>query len=294
VAVGFLRKWFGTGRPASKEVEEAQAELERLAKERPTLQGPARVLRDLLPLCLPDQNLTHSLTLDRDSTQAKLVEGVPLLRNESLVIDARVFKDCWLEICKIVGHHQEGQEARDLGHAQRQDRLDPQELVNAVLTGQPETLLHFWESNNVDPSLAAMVLRMTLFPLFTSISQAMLPLREGVAWQRGYCPTCGSWPLLGEYRGLDQTRFLRCGLCAASWEAARLYCPFCGTRDHEQLGYLQVEGEETSYKAATCSQCQGYVKMLSTLTALPPLALLVADVATMHLDLIAAERGFCV
>jgi FdhE protein len=290
VAVGFLRKWFGTGRPASKEVEEAQAELARLAKERPTLQGPSLLLRDLLPLCSPGQN--NAFSLDSDRAHSKLAEGVPILRDEALVVDAKTFKDHWLEICKIVALHQEGKEARDLAEAMRSGRLNPQELTDAVSSGKPETLLHIWGSNNLDASLAATVLRMTSFALFTSLNEALLPLREGFAWQRGYCPTCGSWPLLGEYRGLDQTRFLRCGLCAASWEAARLYCPFCSTRDHEHLSYLQVEGEETSYKAATCYQCQGYVKMLSTLTALPPLALLVADVATLHLDLIAAERGF--
>jgi formate dehydrogenase maturation protein FdhE len=67
---------------------------------------------------------------------------------------------------------------------------------------------------------------------------------------------------------------------------------FCGNRDHHTLGYLHVEGEETSYRAATCEVCHGYVKMLATLSALPPLQLLVADVATLHLDLAAAERGY--
>jgi FdhE protein len=290
VAVGFLRKWFSADRRASKEVEEAQAELERLAKERTTLQGPALVLRDLLPLCSPDQDIAFSL--DSEGARAKLAEGVPLLRDENLTVDVKEFRNRWSEICKIIAQHRDGREARDLAEAMRRDRVDPQELTRAILSGRPESLLHTWEANELDPSLAPTVLRLALFPWFTALDQAALTMRESVVWQRGYCPTCGSWPLLGEYRGLDQMRFLRCGLCAASWEAARLYCPFCGTRDHEHLGYLQVEGEETSYKAATCSQCQGYVKMLSTLTALPPLALLVADVATMHLDLIAAERGF--
>src|SRR5262249_45021716 len=118
------------------------------------------------------------------------------------------------------------------------------------------------------------------------------PLRAGRAWEPGYCPTCGSWPLLGEFRGLEQTRWLRCGLCASEWEFARLQCPFCGTRDHRALGYLHVEGEETKCRAATCEECRGYVKMQATLFALSAPQLLVADVATLHLDLAAAERGY--
>jgi formate dehydrogenase maturation protein FdhE len=55
---------------------------------------------------------------------------------------------------------------------------------------------------------------------------------------------------------------------------------------------LHAEGQETRYRAATCEECGGYVKMLTTLSALPPLHLLVADAATLHLDLAAAQRGY--
>ena len=111
-------------------------------------------------------------------------------------------------------------------------------------------------------------------------------------WDHGYCHVCGSVPLLGELRGLDQSRFLRCGLCAAGWEVPRLWCPFCHNRDHERLSFLHGEGEEAKYRVSLCDGCRGYVKMVSTLSALPPLHLLVADVATLHLDLAAAERGY--
>jgi FdhE protein len=63
-------------------------------------------------------------------------------------------------------------------------------------------------------------------------------------------------------------------------------------REHEMLGYLHVDGEEAKYRAATCDACRGYVKTVSTLTELQPLQLLLADLATLHLDLIAAERGY--
>jgi FdhE protein len=99
---------------------------------------------------------------------------------------------------------------------------------------------------------------------------------------------------LGEYRGLEQTCFLRCGLCAAEWEFPRLCCPFCGNRDYRQLGYLHVEGQEGKERAATCEACSGYVKMLATITALNEPQLLVAEVATLPLDLAATERGFFV
>jgi FdhE protein len=91
---------------------------------------------------------------------------------------------------------------------------------------------------------------------------------------------------------LEQTRFLRCALCAAEWEFPRLLCVFCAERDHRQLGYFSVEGEESRYRATTCETCRGYVKMTATLGPLSPPAMLVADVATVHLDFAAADRGY--
>ena len=75
----------------------------------------------------------------------------------------------------------------------------------------------------------------------------LAPLREGIVWESGHCPTCGSWPLLGEFRGLDQSRFLRCGLCADSWEVPRLWCPFCDTRDHDLLSLMNDAAFRTTY-----------------------------------------------
>jgi hypothetical protein len=43
---------------------------------------------------------------------------------------------------------------------------------------------------------------------------------------------------------------------------------------------------------ATCDACRTGIKTLSTLSMLPPLMLLIADAATLHLDLAATERGY--
>jgi formate dehydrogenase maturation protein FdhE len=72
----------------------------------------------------------------------------------------------------------------------------------------------------------------------------------------------------------------------------RLRCPYCDNTDHRTLGYFHVDGEEGRYRAATCDACRGYVKMVSTLQALSAPQLLVVDLATLHLDLAAADRGF--
>jgi hypothetical protein len=55
---------------------------------------------------------------------------------------------------------------------------------------------------------------------------------------------------------------------------------------------VHEEGREEKERAAVCDRCRGYVKTVFTLSALTPMELLVADVITLPLDLIAGERGY--
>jgi FdhE protein len=295
VADSFLRKWFGGARAGPPALEEARAELDRVALERPALQPVLRWLRDLLPDLLPAPSHLVTLSpglLTTEEARAKLTGGIPLLRGERLPVDPKAFRPRWQRACAALEAQQPDGAAAALAEAVRRGRLDPGEMAGAVVAGRPEAVRERAGALGLDPGLASTLLRFALFPLFTALEASLVPLRAGAAWDRGYCPTCGSWPLLGEFRGLDQSRFLRCGLCASGWEVPRLWCPYCGSRDHEQLGFLHGEGEEAKYRAALCDDCRGYVKMVSTLSALPPLPLLVADAVTLHLDLAAAERGY--
>ncbi len=45
-------------------------------------------------------------------------------------------------------------------------------------------------------------------------------------------------------------------------------------------------------RAEVCNKCQGYLKVIAAFTPTPPGMLLVEDLATLHLDYIAQERGY--
>jgi FdhE protein len=291
VALSFLGKWFGGKRPDAAALEEVRAELDRLLVERPAFAEPLRWLRAVLPTLAPADDLPP-FNISPADAHAKLAAGVPLLRGEPLTLDAKDFRRRWDEACAALESVRPDGAGAALSEALRAKQLDAAALLDAVLAGRSADVYRRAEELGLDPALTATLLRFTLFPLFTALAAGLAPLREGAVWERGYCPTCGGWPLLGEYRGLDQSRFLRCGLCADGWEVPRLWCPFCGNRDHHQLSFFHAEGEEARYRAALCTACGRYVKMISTLSALPPLPLLVADATTLHLDLAASERGF--
>jgi len=287
VAADFLRRLTGRGPRLPAEISGALEELQRLAKERPALADAANILGSVIPRLYVEPIEAEPPDITSERAAAKLAGGVPLLRGETLPVDVAAFKRRWRDVCTVVERARKG----PLAEALRRGALDARQLTADVIAGRPGAVHGRADELGLDASQAATVLRLTLFPVLTQVNEALAPLRS-VRWDHGFCPTCGSWPLVGEFRGLDQTRFLRCGLCAAEWEFPRLRCPYCNTADHNQLGYFFVEAEDGKFRATTCAVCRSYVKMISTLAALSPPNLLVADLQTMHLDLAAADRGY--
>ena len=111
-------------------------------------------------------------------------------------------------------------------------------------------------------------------------------------WPDGYCPVCAAWPVLAERRGIDRSRQLRCGRCAVEWEAQWLCCVYCGERDHQRLGSLVPEGGGEVLKVEICHSCGGYLKSVATLQRIPAIELLLRDLDTVELDLVAVDRGY--
>jgi FdhE protein len=112
------------------------------------------------------------------------------------------------------------------------------------------------------------------------------------SWLEGYCPVCGAWPAFAEVRGIERSRYLRCGRCAGEWQARALICPYCGMTDHNQLVSLIPEKAGASRAIEACKRCLGYVKTFTTLQASPAAKIILDDLASVDLDLAAIERGY--
>lgn len=276
----------------SNDLKEALLQLSRLKKERPALAKPADFFADVLRGLLAEESRDPLPSITSENARAKLTEAIPLLRKEKVQVDEAQFERRWLLITAAVARHQDQESGQKLADVFRNHQWSAEEILATVLSDSPHDLHSRAESLSLPPDSAATVVRLTLFPVLAQWNDGLAPLRAGVVWDRGYCPTCGSWPFLGEFRGLEQIRWLRCGFCAAEWKVPRLFCPCCENRDHRSLGYLSVEGDGSKYRIDTCDSCRSYVKMLTTLMPLGPFQLLAADVATIHLDLAAAEKSY--
>jgi FdhE protein len=286
-------KLFRRGEPIRPDLAAALDRLDRLAERNPALSDAVAIQGAILRAVYRKPLQAIAVDLAPERARDKLHSGVPLLRGEQVPIDMTILRSLLLDLCRqVIGQPGgPGAAAAEMAAAIEQDVLDVAQLVRAVLEGQADAIRARAAALGLDGQLLCTLLRFSLFPALAQIAAQLALLRTLATWQHGYCPTCGSWPLLGEYRGLEQTRFLRCGLCATEWPLDRLLCPFCGCRDHQQLGYLHVEDDQQQ-RAATCGQCRCYNKTIATLGPIAPIELAVYDLATIHLDLVAINRGY--
>ncbi|MGH7546811.1 MAG: formate dehydrogenase accessory protein FdhE [Gemmatimonadales bacterium] len=209
--------------------------------------------------------------------------ATPLLDGRQLGVDAGRVRDAVTRLAAASGHPSLA------GYRSSPD--DAVALVEATVRQDEVRSGALATAAGTEAGILATVGRLVAFPILVACGRQLagsLP----ADWPHGYCPICGAWPVLAELIGIDRARRLRCGRCACDWQVNWLHCPYCGENDHRQLGALVPEGGPETRKIETCDSCLGYVKSVATLQPAPPIELLLCDLETVELDLVAADRGF--
>ena len=204
--------------------------------------------------------------------------GAPMLHDATARVDGRQARALVRRLANVVG-------------LLATDELNPTELIRAAIVREELVIARMAECAGVPADTLAVLAQMAAIPVLHAGAR-MLGSGAARVWQRGYCPVCGSWPSLVEMRGIERERRLRCGCCGADWPLPILRCAFCGETDHHQLGSLLPEGEEQTRRIEVCEQCHGYLKVVTTLGALPLRVLARQDLTTVPLDLVAQDRGY--
>jgi hypothetical protein len=224
-------------------------------------------LRVALPAGVPD-NAAAAL---------RLSEGIPALTGEPLLSP-----DDFVKHVRVLGASIGGSAVSEVERLLREVGAAP--LCEGSLAGT-------WE--DVDDPGAILLLDAAARPALQAGVAALGSVLQTTSWAHGYCPACGTLPALAELRGDKEgrTRILRCARCTAAWSFARLGCPACGERNHDQLRYIHAEGENHR-RAECCRRCGFYVKAVARLDALGVAELLTADLETLPLDALALEAGY--
>jgi hypothetical protein len=285
-----LRRWWGPREEPPPGLAASRKDLERLGSERPEWASAARSLGKLLDAAflVPSGGEVPETLSPEDEERVRRCwgRGIPCFRELAPPIGWEELRGRALDLCRALAA--ENPSAPPLRAAIRRGEAPLSRWAHEyAIAGRPGEVVGEAREMGLDGDLLASVLNLALLPSLAGWSRVLDRLRQEGSWRSGGCPHCGHPARLAESRGIEQGRHLRCGLCAADWPADRLRCSFCGEGDPRALRSWHVEGEEARHRLAACGTCGGRLRVVSTLAPLGAPGLLVADLATIHLDFVA-------
>jgi formate dehydrogenase maturation protein FdhE len=231
-----------------------------------------------------DQPLPVSLTAD--SVIEKWGRGVPALRNEPVPIPGGL-KDTLPELCNALADGGASDSAIHIRDAILDQRIDAGSLLSVSLARNQKAIRTSALHMGLSPDLVWLVGELGSCPLAYHL-QTRLSADPDI-WDRGYCPSCGSWPTFIETR--DTIRALRCSFCAFAWDLRSRRCIYCGNSgDDFVVAAPDVNRGDRSVEL--CSKCGNYTKAIEVAEATPFPLLAIEDLASMDLDQAAMTRGY--
>jgi FdhE protein len=284
--------------------------LRALIKESPDLKDAAELYEAILPL-LRDADLhVGTISLTPEQARAKMEAGLPLLSGLDLDLDVEAVRELMIRLARAVEtaskknswhklrlpwlktSSEPDSAARRIRLALEENRLDISALLPHIASGESQMVFSAAKDLQLDPGLLMTLAQNALKPALRAWCRQLTPLAREIPWNKGNCFVCGAAATLGELQENDQTKHLRCGSCGADWRFRRLQCLYCGNEDHRTQRYLYDERNREKMRVEVCDKCKGYLKVISAFTPTPPEMLPIEDLAALHLDYIARDRGY--
>lgn len=214
---------------------------------------------------------------------------VPLLAGAALSLDPNSISRMFDQLMRIASRSGTAKMAtlQAIGYA----RLNVLAIFRASLNYDRKGMKEIASAVGADDEAFQAVGTLVSLP-FLQACNRVLARSIAVSWTEGYCPVCGAWPAFAEVRGIERSRYLRCGRCGGGWQAQCLSCPYCGMTEHEELVSLVPEKNGSNAVINACKRCLGYVKTFTKLQGSPPAKIMVDDLASVDLDIAALEQGY--
>jgi FdhE protein len=272
-----------------------------IREARPDLEPALALQRGLLTLVIDLAAALDGVRLPRLSLPpkylaAKLARGVPVLAGEPIPLPVPALVPTLLKLCDALAEGGAGDAARHIRETIEAGHIEPASLLTASLTRNQAAMRTGAAHRGLSPDLVWLVAELTVSPFVHALQRLLFEnavggeLRSALdAWNRGYCPACGSWPAVAEVVGGH--RMLRCSFCSSAWELTAYACIYCGESGDPFVTAAPNE-ERKDRRVEVCKGCGGYLKTVDVPELSPFPLLSISDIETTDLDVAAMEHGY--
>ncbi|BBO69865.1 formate dehydrogenase accessory protein FdhE [Desulfosarcina alkanivorans] len=237
-----------------------------------------------------DQTCPAAIQVDTSAVEMRSAEGFSLIEPAAFSIDKPAAEKLLVQVCRVAS--QSGEKLSAAGNALAKAMTEGV-AVNAFfddILDESGRIGDFAHTMGVPPDMLSLLFYLAAKPSVEAGSRQLASRLTASQENRSSCPVCGSAPILGELDA-EGKQWNHCGFCWHRWPVKRLACPFCSNRDNTSLEYVYSD-DEPEYRVNLCHECRRYMKVVDTRKLdrgfYPPLE----QVASLHLDLIAAEKGY--
>lgn len=278
--------------PLLREATQIEAATASLISTRPAYKsilgfyGPVFVAQaNAAPTTCPQE-----IEVDTSLLEMKSEEGFAIIEPSAFTIDVPAAESLLTQICNIATAS--GEKLAGAGKAlfrSMEEGLVLSDVFSAVLNNSTR-IDALAEKLKVPTDMLSLLLYLAVRPSIEAGSRKLSELLAGDLKNFSNCPICGNSPIIGELDS-EGGQWVHCSLCWHRWPVARMGCSFCGNSDSESLRYVYSD-DEPEYRVNLCGECKRYLKVVDTRKMdrgfYPPLE----QVASLHLDMIAAEKGY--
>ena len=289
---------------------EVEKEIQRLVSvilgKRPQLEGLVKPFSALfIEIARLTDGLKHGLDgVPLEAAGKRISEGVPILSGISLSFIRPALDHAFTALVPVVKTWFPAiVPALDrLESRQRHGGLDLSLLAEDYLGGGLKRLEEMAPASEADRQSLSFMVQLALSAVLQAVAPRLAAQAGEIYWSRGYCPICGSLPLIS-YLSKPQTapseflvggggqRYLHCAVCGHDWHVRRHLCAACETDDSDQHLYFNV-ADAVGERVDICPHCAHYLPCidLRETDAFPHLETVAVGLA--HLDMLAQEKGF--
>ncbi len=278
--------------PDAKRMRERIASIK---KDHPNYQGILEFFEKLFleQVKIKAQVEYRPLGISEDDARLRTKEGFPILTKGDFSIDPHLAGRLFRSLCRIAKGENEKLKAEvgKIERAVRRKEIDLEVCLVKAVGGERDYLSRIAADKGIDQGVMNFLLHTTIKPFVEVMASHLKDKVDGDLWDKGICPICGSEPLMGELRGEEGIRIWACSFCGHQWKGKRLMCPFCENTEHRTLRYFYTE-KEKAYRIDICDKCKRYIKTVDSRQLSEEIFLPVEDIGTLHLDILAANKGF--
>jgi FdhE protein len=274
-----------------------------LAEDRPELDRAIRLQRTLVTRV---DDLVRALDdwrgpVTSPSTAAvrlRLSDGRPFQQGERVAVPCSLLRPALLDFCGDLADGGAGDAARHVRAVLESGRIDAASLLVASLQRNQRAIRERALHEGLAPDLLWLVAELAAGPVAYLLQRQVIDALAAAgahrelqeAWDRGYCPACGSWPAFAERLDPRGPAWLRCSFCGVAWRLRNDRCIYCGEAGAAFV--LSAPDLEASRRVQLCGTCQYYLKSIDVAEATPFQLLPVEDLVSNDLDFAAMERGY--